>query len=471
MMSFWVVPCSARLGDALLLGRDDVEREQPRGRRVDRHRRVHLVERDAVQQRRHVARGGRPARRPCRPRRARARGRSRSRSASAGRTLRRARSGPWPGCAGRARWTWRPWSAPRTSASSTAGPARAAGASCPNCIDSRVNGHRPGSIDRGRVQSHAGDRCAAQRAGEGHLLLGGRRGPDRPRARASREDTLLAELGEGFEPRAILLTHIHFDHAGATGSLVRRWPTCRSTCTSAARRTWPIPPSCSPRRRAAVRRRRRAAGAVGRVRSRCPRRTCACSPAARPSSGRSGSAYTPGHASHHVCLLPRATAARRSSATSAAPASRRTTSPSHRRRRRTSTSPRGRRRSRRSAPGGRPARHHALRRRAGRAAARRGAGGPGRPGRSSRSTDEAGFVAAMDERIRAACGEDAPAMIRPRRWTSSTWGWPAGARSSRPRPSPWALPPTDGPAVAVAVAVAVTAAGDHEVGPGVEDRT
>ena len=38
------------------------------------------------------------------------------------------------------------------------------------------------------------------------------------------QDTLLAELGEGFEPRAILLTHIHFDHAGATGSLVKRWP-------------------------------------------------------------------------------------------------------------------------------------------------------------------------------------------------------------------------------------------------------
>jgi glyoxylase-like metal-dependent hydrolase (beta-lactamase superfamily II) len=37
------------------------------------------------------------------------------------------------------------------------------------------------------------------------------------------EDTLLAAL-DGFVPRAILLTHIHFDHAGATGALVRRWP-------------------------------------------------------------------------------------------------------------------------------------------------------------------------------------------------------------------------------------------------------
>jgi len=36
--------------------------------------------------------------------------------------------------------------------------------------------------------------------------------------------TLLEALGDGFEPRAILLTHIHFDHAGASGALVRRWP-------------------------------------------------------------------------------------------------------------------------------------------------------------------------------------------------------------------------------------------------------
>ena len=41
--------------DAVLLGGDDVERQQPRRGRVDRHRRVHPVERDAVEQRVHVA--------------------------------------------------------------------------------------------------------------------------------------------------------------------------------------------------------------------------------------------------------------------------------------------------------------------------------------------------------------------------------------------------------------------------------
>src|SRR4051812_21956325 len=37
------------------------------------------------------------------------------------------------------------------------------------------------------------------------------------------EDVVLEALG-GEAPRALLLTHIHFDHAGASGSLVRRWP-------------------------------------------------------------------------------------------------------------------------------------------------------------------------------------------------------------------------------------------------------
>jgi len=35
--------------------------------------------------------------------------------------------------------------------------------------------------------------------------------------------TLLAALGDR-RPRALLLTHIHLDHAGASGSLVQRWP-------------------------------------------------------------------------------------------------------------------------------------------------------------------------------------------------------------------------------------------------------
>jgi glyoxylase-like metal-dependent hydrolase (beta-lactamase superfamily II) len=36
-------------------------------------------------------------------------------------------------------------------------------------------------------------------------------------------ETLLDALGDE-QPRALLLTHIHLDHAAATGALVRRWP-------------------------------------------------------------------------------------------------------------------------------------------------------------------------------------------------------------------------------------------------------
>jgi glyoxylase-like metal-dependent hydrolase (beta-lactamase superfamily II) len=39
----------------------------------------------------------------------------------------------------------------------------------------------------------------------------------------STEDTLLEAL-DGEPPRALLLTHIHFDHAGVSGALLRRWP-------------------------------------------------------------------------------------------------------------------------------------------------------------------------------------------------------------------------------------------------------
>jgi len=40
---------------------------------------------------------------------------------------------------------------------------------------------------------------------------------------SSRVETLLSALGDE-QPRALLLTHIHLDHAGASGTLVRRFP-------------------------------------------------------------------------------------------------------------------------------------------------------------------------------------------------------------------------------------------------------
>jgi glyoxylase-like metal-dependent hydrolase (beta-lactamase superfamily II) len=40
---------------------------------------------------------------------------------------------------------------------------------------------------------------------------------------ASTVETLIDRLGP-VEPRALMLTHIHLDHAGATGVLCRRYP-------------------------------------------------------------------------------------------------------------------------------------------------------------------------------------------------------------------------------------------------------
>ena len=43
-----------------------------------------------------------------------------------------------------------------------------------------------------------------------------------PGPESSLATVLDALVGE--QPRALLLTHIHLDHAAATGALVRRWP-------------------------------------------------------------------------------------------------------------------------------------------------------------------------------------------------------------------------------------------------------
>ena len=55
MMSFCVVPVQVRARRALFVGERDIEREQPGRGGVDRHRGVHRAERNAVEQRAHVA--------------------------------------------------------------------------------------------------------------------------------------------------------------------------------------------------------------------------------------------------------------------------------------------------------------------------------------------------------------------------------------------------------------------------------
>ena len=192
--------------DPVLLRRDDVERQQPRRRRVDRHRRVHLVERDAVQQRVHVAL---------------VRDRHADLADLAARELvvgvvaglrRQVEGDREPGlalgqvAAGTARWTASRSNGRRRCASSTGGRAVRDGAPC------WVSSQRVRAID---VKHLGREHVICCWEVDGVLVDPGPQ---------SCEDTLLAALGDAASRRRLLLTHIHFDHAGATGALVRRWP-------------------------------------------------------------------------------------------------------------------------------------------------------------------------------------------------------------------------------------------------------
>ena len=114
----------------------------------------------------------------------------------------------------------------------------------------------------------------------------------------SSHENLVAAL-DGEEPRAILLTHIHLDHAAATGALVRRWPGVEVYVHERG-----APHLIDPSRLLASAERlygdqmQRLWGEIVPV------------PEANVTSLSGGEtvhgmrvAYTPGHASHHVCYL------------------------------------------------------------------------------------------------------------------------------------------------------------------------
>jgi glyoxylase-like metal-dependent hydrolase (beta-lactamase superfamily II) len=111
-------------------------------------------------------------------------------------------------------------------------------------------------------------------------------------------ESLLEELGDEV-PRAVLLTHIHLDHAGGTGTLVRRWPEIEVYVHESG-----APHLADPERLLASAgrlygdRMEELWGEVAPV----PEENL------RPLSGGEevlgfGVAYTPGHASHHVSYL------------------------------------------------------------------------------------------------------------------------------------------------------------------------
>ena len=121
--------------------------------------------------------------------------------------------------------------------------------------------------------------------------------------------TLLAAWGEA-PPRGILLTHIHFDHAGATGRLVQRWPQVEVWVHERGARHL-----ADPERLVASARRLygedfdRLWGEVVAVPEANLRVLEGSEPGPVPGAAPAGFrvAYTPGHASHHVAYLHEAT--------------------------------------------------------------------------------------------------------------------------------------------------------------------
>jgi glyoxylase-like metal-dependent hydrolase (beta-lactamase superfamily II) len=113
---------------------------------------------------------------------------------------------------------------------------------------------------------------------------------------ASRVQTLIAALGER-PPRVLALTHIHLDHAGAAGTLVERWPDLEVWVHERG-----APHLVDPSRLLAS-----AARLYGDDMERLWGRTLAVPQQnIRVLTGGESIdslqvAYTPGHASHHVC--------------------------------------------------------------------------------------------------------------------------------------------------------------------------
>ncbi len=111
-------------------------------------------------------------------------------------------------------------------------------------------------------------------------------------------DTLLEGLGDT-RPSALLLTHIHFDHAGAAGSLVRRWPDLPVYVHERGARHMAEPERLyNSARRLYGDNMERLWGEMLPV----PEENLRVLTGGETVLDRYEVAYTPGHASHHVCF-------------------------------------------------------------------------------------------------------------------------------------------------------------------------
>jgi len=116
---------------------------------------------------------------------------------------------------------------------------------------------------------------------------------------------LLDALGGGFRPRALLLTHIHLDHAGAAGALVERWPDLEVYVheRGAPHAIDPSKLLASAGRLYGEESMKRLWGEVLPVPAERVHTLAGGETLALGEAGRFRVAYTPGHASHHVCFL------------------------------------------------------------------------------------------------------------------------------------------------------------------------
>ncbi len=118
-------------------------------------------------------------------------------------------------------------------------------------------------------------------------------------------ETLLDGLGE-WRPRALLLTHIHLDHAGASGALVERWPDLEVYVHERGARHMVSPAKLmESARRLYGEDMDRLWGEMLPVPESSLR---VLSGGERLLDGRFEVLYTPGHASHHVSYLHQGTA-------------------------------------------------------------------------------------------------------------------------------------------------------------------
>ena len=115
-------------------------------------------------------------------------------------------------------------------------------------------------------------------------------------------ERVLEALGDA-RPRALLLTHIHLDHAGATGALVRRWPDLE-VYVHARGAPHLIDPSKLLASAGRLYGEDRMAALWGEILPVPAERVHVLEGGeALPLAGGFRVAYTPGHASHHVCYL------------------------------------------------------------------------------------------------------------------------------------------------------------------------